>query len=52
MSESHEMRVRISGFPWEDREYRFLAFDGRHFGYGPTPEIAVKRYAEAEAEAS
>lgn len=46
MSDYETVRISRSGFDWEDAEWRFLAFDGRFYGYGPTPEMALERYEE------
>lgn len=41
--------VSLSGFGWADVEWRFLAFDGTHYGYGPTPEDAAAGFLDARS---
>lgn len=43
------MKVIRSGFVWSDIEWRFLAFEGDHYGYGATPEAAEQACREAMA---
>jgi len=35
------MKLVRSGFPWADRELRFVAFTEWTFAYGETPEEAL-----------
>ena len=40
MATTEESTTTRSGFPWADREFRFLARDDQFFAYGETPESA------------
>ena len=51
MTDTTTVGVSRSGFDWADVEWRFLAFDGRFYAYGPTGEEALRRFQEMPRDA-